>query len=112
MQEYSIMRLGGLIEDKGETFCQRLVANFSCLLNNDLEHFLKNTAMENQKKNISRTSLVYASLGEQKVLVGYYSLAIQVLTLEGDISKSIRKQITGFIGYCPACFSIQIYVMR
>ncbi len=95
-EKYKIVRVGGLIEKKGEDFYHQLVADFSCPLNNDLEHFLKNTAIENQKKNISRTNLVYASFEEQKVLVGYYSLAIQVLTLEDDISKSIRKEITGF----------------
>jgi len=96
MQEYEIVRVGGLIEAKGKSSYNQLVANFSCPLNNDLEHFLKNTAIENQKKHISRTSLVYASIEEQKVLVGYYSLAIQILTLEDDMSKSIRKIITGF----------------
>jgi hypothetical protein len=96
MQEYEIIRVGGLIEKERESSYHQLVADFSCPLNNDLEHFLKNTAIENQKKNISRTNLVYASFEKQKVLVGYYSVAIQVLTLEDDISKSIRKKITGF----------------
>ncbi len=46
--------------------------------------------------NISRTNLVFLPQGDNQLMVGYYSLALQVLDLSPTTSKSLRKKITGF----------------
>lgn len=93
---YSIIKVGNLIESGKQQAFDDMVANFSCPLNIDVEMFLKHTAIENQKKNISSTSLVYAPFEGHEVLVGYYSLALQVLSFDIGLSKSMRQKITGF----------------
>ena len=73
-----------------------MTANFACPLNPDVEHFLRATALHNQAMHISRTKLVTLPTGDELTLVGYYSLALQVLDLDRITSKSLRKKITGF----------------
>lgn len=96
MREYHIIKVGDLIESGKQQTFDDMVANFSCPLNLDVEKFLKNTAIENQKKHLSRTSLIYAPFERYEVLVGYYSLALQVLALDKQLSKATRQKITGF----------------
>ena len=73
-----------------------MTADFSCPLNPDVEHFLLATALHNQTMHISRTKLVTLPVGSKIRLVGYYSIALQVLDLDRITSKSLRKKITGF----------------
>lgn len=73
-----------------------MTANFACPLNPDVEYFLRATALHNQAMHISRTKLVTLPTGDELTLVGYYSLALQVLDLDRITSKSLRKKITGF----------------
>ena len=73
-----------------------MTSNFSCPLNPDVEHFLLATAIHNQTMHISRTKLVTLPVSSDLKLVGYYSLALQVLDLDRITSKSLRKKITGF----------------
>ncbi len=94
-REYKVLRLGDILKD-GESISKEYIAKFSCPLNNDVEHFLKSVAIDNQRKNISRTSLVYATIGDSSVLVGYYSIAIKTLTLKDNFPSSLRKKLTGF----------------
>ena len=80
----------------GEDELRAFVKGYSCPLNPDVENFLTHTAINNQRIGISRTNLVYAITDAGRVLVGYYSLALQVLDLDRITSKSLRKKITGF----------------
>ena len=80
----------------GEEEFRAFVEEYSCPLNTDVENFLSHIAITNQRIGISRTNLVYAITNSGLVLVGYYSLALQVLDLDRITSKSLRKKITGF----------------
>lgn len=80
----------------GEQKFNSAVKEFSCPLNLDVENFISHTAVTNQRLGISRTYLVYALTDIGQILVGYYSLALQVLDLDHITSKSLRKKITGF----------------
>lgn len=97
LSKYKIVPLEGILshEDGENTFAHAVIP-FTCPLNHDVEHFLKHTALQNQKMGLSRTNLVYCPHDEQQILVGYYSLALQVLDLDRITSKSLRKRITGF----------------
>ena len=85
-----------MFDQSSEVEFQNIMDSYSCPLNPDVEYFLKHTAAHNQKMNISRTSLVYEISTSEPVLVGYYSLALQVLDLSCITSKSLRRKITGF----------------
>ena len=80
----------------GEDAFRTFVKEYSCPLNPDVENFLAHTAISNRRIGISRTNLVYAITDAGRVMVGYYSLALQVLDLDRITSKSLRKKITGF----------------
>lgn len=80
----------------GESDFKVIASEFSCPINPDVENFLTHISITNQRIGISRTSLVYALTNSRQVLVGYYSLALQVLDLDRINSKSLRKKITGF----------------
>ena len=94
---YKVTPLARFLQHSGgEQKFNSAVNDFSCPLNLDVEHFISHTAILNQRIGISRTYLVYALTDSSQILVGYYSLALQVLDLDRINSKSLRKKITGF----------------
>lgn len=97
LDNYRIIALEDLLScENGEDIFHKAAQNFSCPLNEDVEHFLKQTALTNQRMGISRTSLIYTNDKPEPLLLGYYSLALQVLDLSNISSKTMRKKITGF----------------
>ena len=63
----------------GEPMLERVLSGFSCPKNPDVERFLKKSAIEFTKKSQSVTYLVFSF--ENKLLVGYFTLAIKLLTI-------------------------------
>lgn len=97
LDNYRIIALEDLLScENGEDIFHKAAQNFYCPLNEDVEHFLKQTALTNQRMGISRTSLIYTNNKPEPLLLGYYSLALQVLDLSNISSKTMRKKITGF----------------
>lgn len=67
--------------------------NFSCPLNVDVEHFLKDNAIGFTRKNQSITHLVFDKNSE--TLVGYFTLAIKPITVQLDrLSKTSAKKLS------------------
>ena len=97
LDRYKVIPLADILQSPdGEKTFHDTTNEFSCPLNPDVEHFLISTALTNQKIGISRTNLVVLPKDMHQQLVGYYSLALQVLDLDRITSKSLRKKITGF----------------
>ena len=97
INQYKIVPLDKILGyEDGENIFNNIIRDFSCPKNNDVEHFLKKSALPNQRMNLSRTNLVFLPQGDEHLLVGYYSLALQILDLSPVFSKSLRKKITGF----------------
>lgn len=97
LDKYKIISLAELLTRvDGEDIFWDTIQDFSCPVNEDVEHFLKQTALTNQRMGISRTNLIYSTSEPEPVLLGYYSLAMQVLDLERIESKTLRRKITGF----------------
>lgn len=82
----------GANEEVGEPALVRLLSDFSCPRNMDVEHFLKRSAIEFTKKNQSVTYLVFSNdTGE---LVGYFSIALKPLTVRGGaVSNSTKRRL-------------------
>lgn len=74
---------------------QRILAEFSCPLNKDVEYFLKLKAIEFEKVNLARTYLVYAINNNDSKLCGVYSLASGHLVLDSKISRAQKKKFFG-----------------
>lgn len=82
----------GADEEVGEPALVRLLSDFSCPKNPDVEYFLRKNAIEFTKKNQSVTYLVFSNdVGE---LVGYFSIALKPLTVKGEtISNTVKRKL-------------------
>ena len=79
----------------------RLLSSFDCVLDSDIEYFLKNRAMTYEELSKARTFLIFdedelagKNIREVTVL-GYIALALKVLTVPEDTSNRTRKEIDG-----------------
>lgn len=94
MAGYSILSLSDIIHEKGEDFCRKLLSQFSCPLNKDVENFLVHrSAIDFAKQKIAQTFLVYASYKKENVLCGYFTFASKYIVVNPHSvsSKTARK---------------------
>lgn len=76
----------------GEDSLYKLLSDFSCPDNPDVEHFLIHNAIEFTKKDQSVTYLVFNA--EDAVIVGYFSLAVKPISVNAaNISKTMAKKL-------------------
>ena len=62
LDNYKVVPLYKILQkDGGEEYFKSIVHDFSCPPNEDVEQFLKQTAITNQKMGISRTHLIFPS---------------------------------------------------
>lgn len=85
-----------LIQDNpngiGEADLQESISDFSCSRNPDVEHFLKNNAIEFTKKNQSVTYLVLSN--EDGMLVGYFTIALKPITVNANrMSNTVKRKL-------------------
>lgn len=94
---FKIINLKIMVEEIGEEPTKKLLSNFSCLLNQDVETFLRQKAIEFSKQGLSQTHLVFASYKNNPELVGYFCLANKYITVQrSSLSKTLRKRISKF----------------
>ena len=79
-------------EEAGEPALLELLSGFSCPKNPDVERFLKKSAIEFTKKNQSVTYLVVSA--EDVRLLGYFTLALNPLTVRGEtVSNTVKRKL-------------------
>ncbi len=77
----------------GEEALVKVLSNFSCPLNQNVEKFLKEQAIEFTKMNQSVTYLVFSKV--DATLAGYFSLASKPIEVKSDIfSKTVQRKIS------------------
>lgn len=84
-------------EDKrlGEDKLIQLLSEFSCPLNPDVEHFLKQQAIDFTKKHQAVTYLVLSL--EDAELLGYFSITIKPLVVKSEpFSNSVKRKLNRF----------------
>ena len=82
----------GSDEDVGEPALIRMLSDFFCPKNPDVERFLKSNAIEFTKKNQSVTYLVFSN--DEGELIGYFSIALKPLTVRGEmISNTVKRKL-------------------
>ena len=70
----------------------RMISDFSCPKNPDVEQFLKKSCVEFTKKNQSVTYLVHDM--EDGALVAYFTIALKPLTVRDEtVSNTVKKKI-------------------
>ena len=78
--------------DLGEEELRKLLSEFSCEKNPDVERFLKQQSIEFTKKQQSVTYLVFSNA--DTALVGYFTLAIKPITVKAEsFSNTMRRKI-------------------
>ena len=76
----------------GEADLQAAISDFSCPRNLDVEHFLKENAIEFTKKNQSVTYLVLSN--EDGEVVGYFTIALKPITVNAStMSNTVKRKL-------------------
>lgn len=92
----SLYDLISLEHKVGKNNIKRILSDFSCPLNSDVEKFMHEKAYDFERIGLSRTYLVYAQLNaHESYLVGIYSLGQSHVEVDKKLSKSLRKRIFG-----------------
>ncbi|HHW37975.1 MAG TPA: hypothetical protein GXX18_12140 [Bacillales bacterium] len=91
MQVVSLLSLieeanGNEEEDEIEGY----LSSFSCQKNKDVESFLRNKALDNEKRSMTRTSLVIDEENNNEI-IGYFTLLVKPFEFVEDVSKGSRK---------------------
>lgn len=77
----------------GENMLLRVLSDFSCPLNPDVERFLKEQSIEFTKKNQSVTYLVLSNKDGE--LLGYFTIAVKPITVNSDnFSNTVKRKIS------------------
>jgi len=82
--------LSELIDILGEDEVKSILSTFVCPMNMDVQNFLKYKAIEFSKRNFSKTYLVFWETDDhtEKALVGYYTVAPKVISIERSAVNS------------------------
>jgi hypothetical protein len=82
-----------IIDDNARESTLNAISRFSCR-DKDVESFLKNKALEFERRDKARTYLIYDD--NRSTLLGYYTLSLKALPFAECISKNTVKSIDGF----------------
>lgn len=104
MDGYAQVSLHDMINELGEKSetIHKLISEFSCPLNKDVERFFKESAIEFAKQSIAPTYLIFASYKDELVQVGYYTLCTKTIQVaKKHVSSNLRKRLKKFAAINP-----------
>lgn len=91
MNGYTIINILDMIDAIGENEVNRILSDFSCPINNEIENFAKKNAVDFAKRKMSVTHLV---LNEDGDLMAIFTLTHKALELgDKNLSAETRKKI-------------------
>jgi hypothetical protein len=100
MMGYTKVNLRDMSEMIEPEQLEKIISDFSCPYNIDVEEFLRFKAVEFSKQRLASTYLVFASYKEQPVLVGYFALAQKYFHIDlkkkGVLGSNLRRRIRKF----------------
>ncbi|MEQ8154369.1 MAG: hypothetical protein ABRQ25_05735 [Clostridiaceae bacterium] len=79
-----------------ELKAQELISIFVCERDYDIENFIKDKAILFEKLGKSRTFIIFDEENEDFQVLGYYTLALQVLKVPDELSNRKIKNFDGF----------------
>ena len=97
---YKIQRISELLSiQNGEQYFYSIAESFKSP-NKDVENFLKTKAVQATKLNTATTYLVYTEINPIEIdLVGYFSLAMKMLSIKKSSLSSSKAKIISRFGY-------------
>lgn len=99
---YSLVLLSDMIEELGEEETKKLLSEFSCPKNKDVETFLKSKAILMSKAGIAQTHLVFMKKDGKLCLVGYFALALKSFEIDftgRNLNNKMRSKLHRFAVY-------------
>ena len=88
-----VVALKGLMQGEIPKAVHEAISQFSCK-DKDVEDFLKTKAFDFERRDKSRTYLVFAD--ENNALIGYFTLSLNALPFRSEVAKNTIKRIDGF----------------
>ena len=108
---YKIINLKDIYNNLGEVRTKEILSNYKCKLNQDVEYFLKEKAIEFSKQDISRTYIVMSQYKDKDVIVGYFAITNKVTSIKKvKLSETKRKRLLKFAVYDKEskCYNIAL----
>ena len=90
---YRVTSLWELINTLSHESLLNVISSFSCKMNTDVETFLKEKAIVQEKKQISRTYLIFTN-DPITNLAAYFTIAVSCMNVGGlECSNELRKKM-------------------
>lgn len=95
MNDCIAVNIQDMLKAIGEGEMMKLLSDFSCPLNIEVEDFVRNKSIDFAKRKLSITYLVMKKVNEEKrILVGIYTLSHKAIEVTNtNISNSTRKKL-------------------
>lgn len=84
--------INGELPDEAIGIITEAISSFICR-DKDVEEFLKNKALEFERRDKSRTYLIFS---DSSSLLGYFTLSLNALPFRENVSKNTIRRIDGF----------------
>jgi len=106
---YNLINLADMVKQLGEDRTKSILLTYCCPMNEDVEYFLKDKAIEFSKQGLAKTHLVFTSFQGEPVLIGYFALSSKTIRIaKKALSKTLQKRINKFAVYSPEHKSYQM----
>ena len=97
---YKVINLKDIYNNLGENKTKEILKDYKCDLNEDVEYFIKEKAIEFSKQDISRTFIIMSQYKGQDVIVGYFAIASKATIVKKCIlSNTKRKSLLRYAKY-------------
>ena len=97
---HKIISLEDIYNAIGESDTKKMLNEFKCDLNKDIEYFLKVRAIEFFKKRIAQTFIVTSSYKGEEVIVGYFAISIKTNKFKSfSLSRKMKNRFLRFARY-------------
>jgi len=91
---FAEVSLSEIIEEFGEENVKKVLSNFICEENNEVESFIRNKAINHEKRGLAKTILILDSdVGNN--IVAFYTISTKSFFIETDINSSLKKKYFG-----------------
>lgn len=93
MDGFVLIPLKKMLDAIGEDETFSVLSDFLCPKNNDIETFIKRSAVPFEKQGIARTQLVFSQYCGSPVMIAYYTIASKVIEIDAKSKKKISKSL-------------------
>jgi len=112
MKGYKVIKLKELLEELGADKTQEFILGYKCPLNEDVERFLKERAVEFAKQSLAGIYFVFTAFQGKLVLIGYFALSNKNITIrKNSSSNSFWKRAKKFGTYDEVYQVVQMPVL-